>query len=440
MREALQGGARSAEPGAAVAFRFAEHGRGPTKLYRLPDLEEVAWRFEGGAAGAATVVGFASDDDLVYWITDNQALMALDLASGRARVADSNVAVAALSPIGTPIVVRDDRSIATVQARTMHPWTSELDTLPLAIWAVAANRLIALLPGSPRRLALLAEGQNPVSQTIPEGDVVVSTWGEAAAVATDSGLVALDPARPEAVGFRRFDPSPTAVAFSASAHRVYVADGADRLHRVDRYSLDPLDRLELPGVAGAIRVDPLGRLALVRAADGDAIWIVDLARWEVTAVVAGAWSHDLPAVAPDGSVLVRRDREVVALAPPDFQSAAGRAGAARGDRWLAASWDPRRPVLELASDSAPGSGAVPAGQVIYVQVASTSNRDWADDLAGNLRRAGMNGSVLPPDREGDPFRVVLGPYASRDEAQADGRRLGGAPFWIFVRDTLTQNP
>ena len=75
-----------------------------------------------------------------------------------------------------------------------------------------------------------------------------------------------------------------------------------------------------------------------------------------------------------------------------------------------------------------------ASQLIYVQVSSTSNPDWATDLAANLDRAGMQASVLPPESADEPYRVVLGPYATREEAEATRRRLN-MPSWIFTQDT-----
>jgi hypothetical protein len=50
----------------------------------------------------------------------------------------------------------------------------------------------------------------------------------------------------------------------------------------------------------------------------------------------------------------------------------------------------------------------------------------------------MPATVLSPDRAGEPYRVVLGPYPTRDEAEATGRQLG-LPFWIFRRDTTALN-
>jgi cell division protein FtsN len=51
-------------------------------------------------------------------------------------------------------------------------------------------------------------------------------------------------------------------------------------------------------------------------------------------------------------------------------------------------------------------------------------------MAQQLSRAGLAARVLPPTGLDDGFRVVLGPYESRDEAEAIGRKLG-RPFFIY---------
>jgi hypothetical protein len=103
------------------------------------------------------------------------------------------------------------------------------------------------------------------------------------------------------------------------------------------------------------------------------------------------------------------------------------------DRWLVIQWDPRRPALQIAAGAPEGGGPRPTGQELFVQVSSTTNQQWADDLARDLRLAGMRATVLPPVPPDDAFRVVIGPYGTRDEAEDAGRKLG-MPYWIFTRD------
>jgi hypothetical protein len=234
----------------------------------------------------------------------------------------------------------------------------------------------------------------------------------------------------------RMGRSASAVAISPSGHRIYAALRGGTLIAMDRFTGDVIDRVPIPGEAAALRLDPLGRLMLLQATGEDSIWVVDLSRDMVIGRVAGPWGTDLPAVAPDGSVLVRRRNDVFALSPDSLKEM-GRVAGAAGDQWLPVAWDPRRPNLDVGDESQPD--AAQPSQSLYVQVASTSNQAWADDLSKNLRSAGMNASVLKTSDTEDSYRVVIGPFPTREAAEDTGRKLG-RPFWIFSPETdaLTQ--
>lgn len=428
---------REAAAGTAVALRFP-HGRGQhANLFRLPGLTPVAWRFEAGPHRTRRVVGFAGDEDLVLTETDSLELVALDLTSGRARVVDTNIAMSTLGPTGIAYVVRKDGSVARVERRSLTEWPDTFSILPARIWGAARDRLLALVPTPDGpRIDLLSAGQPPVSQRIPEGPVAVANWGDVVAVGTDSGITIIDPAAERSTKHHRLNRI-TALEFSPSAHRIYAATATDSLLLIERFELAEMGRMAMPGTITAMRVDPLGRALLARPAVGDSIWLVDPNRWSLLGAVQGAWDLDLPQIAPDGTVLIRRAEQVVAFSL-DNLSAEGTTVGQQDDMWLVADWVPGRPALELATEAGPEAEPPSPGQLLYVQVSSTSNEAWAGDLAGNLRRAGLDAIVLPPTVADEPFRVVLGPYPTRDAAEAVGRRLG-MPYWIFTRDT-TKTP
>jgi hypothetical protein len=178
-------------------------------------------------------------------------------------------------------------------------------------------------------------------------------------------------------------------------------------------------------------MDPLGRVLLVRTAAADSVWIVDAASLQIAATVQSTWAEDLPTVAPDGTVLLGQDGTLAAF---DWERATmiSSVAARDDDLWLVAGWDPHRPALELTADRRATEQL--AGQLLYVQVSSSGNVAWAEDLAQELRAAGLDATVLQPDSMEERYRVVLGPYTSREEAEDNGRRLG-RPFWILTRDT-----
>ncbi len=438
VKETFRAVAQRTGLGPAIAFRFPESRAGEIALYRLPNLEAISWRFEPTRRGTRSIVGLSSDRELLYAVTTGEELVGLDLATGRVRIVDSSVVAAVLSPTGTPLVVHDDGSVAAVELRSVVPWSNGFATPPAQLWAGVRDRLLAVVEtDSSRSIVLAANGQPPIWQPIPQGRVAVSPWGDLALVATDSGIAYVDPEDPGALRFARVEPPPAFAAFSGSGHRVYIGRADGVLQAADRFTRETVAELALPGAPAEARQDPWGRYLLVRTAVGDSAWVIDLVEWKITGTIGTRWDDDLPAAAPDGSVLYRAGDRVEARSP-DVADAAGQVSERRPDRWAVVAWDPARPALDAEAGGGPAE-AVRPGQLIYVQVSSTSNPDWAADLAANLRRAGMTAAVLAPEVPGDPYRVVLGPYATREEAEITGRQLK-LPYWIFTRDTSSTRP
>lgn len=435
VKDALAATRPPGESQTSVAFRLPGSGRN-TGLYRLPALAEVAWRFEAARAAPAAVVGFVSDEDLVYALTQRQELVALDLGSGLVRTVDSAVARAVMSPTGSVHIVRTDSSVAQVSRRIVTEWDARFSGIPAAMHGAVRDRLVGIVDtgGSPR-LELLSPGQaSGTTQPLPRGEVAFAPWGDAVAVATETGVAILDPTGDAAP--RHFDTSTPVrhVTFSPSGHRLYVADGEARLTVVERFELDVLGTLQLPEPPAALRPDPHGRL-LLAAGSEETVYVIDLVPLSVVGRVRSRWGDDLPTVAGEGLVLAQLDDAVLAVDARSGEEL-GRVESTTRDRWLIAQWDPRRPVLEFATDVA--ETPPPAGQLVYVQVSSSHNPEWARDFAENLRRAGVAATVLPPGSNDELHRVVLGPYRSRDEAESTARRLG-LPFWIFTQDTTSSD-
>ena len=350
---------------------------------------------------------------------------------------DSLVAAAAIGPTGRVHIVRADSSVAVIENRAERRWGSVLAGTPLQIWGAGAGRLVVTVPGdNGPSLSVLSAGKAPIVRRLPQGPVAVSRWGDFGVVGTDSGLVMFDPADSSSTQFLALPHRARAVAVSPAGHRIYVADVEGALLGVDRFELHVIEHVQLPGTGVALRLDPLGRTALVRAARGDSLWVVDVTTFRFVATVRAEWSGDLPAVAPNGGLLVARDGDVIALAPDSLVETGRIPGGAR-DRWLVAEWDPKRPALQLAADTAPRTPD--PGELHFVQVSSTANEAWAEDLARNLRAAGMQASVLSPSLEEDRYRVVLGPFPTREAAEGIGRKLG-RPYWIFTRARQPATP
>jgi cell division septation protein DedD len=65
---------------------------------------------------------------------------------------------------------------------------------------------------------------------------------------------------------------------------------------------------------------------------------------------------------------------------------------------------------------------------VFIQVTASQNEGYARALARQLNEIGFRAQVRDPQGDGAGVRVRVGPYDTRDEAEADGRRLGRTYF------------
>jgi len=229
-----------------------------------------------------------------------------------------------------------------------------------------------------------------------------------------------------------------AVLFSPSGHRLYVAQTDDELVVLDRYSGDRLAAIHLPGPAKGLRNDRFGQWLLVRPASGDSVWVIDVGRWRFAGAVATKWATDLPAVASPNTLVIRRGRDVVGI---DLGSAGlpetGHIEGGAADEWMPVPWRPARDAeaaVTTDSTALAGADSGKAAASVYLQVSSSQNPAWASELADKLRAAGLPASVLAPTRSDEAHRVVLGPYATREQAESTGRKIGMPSFIVSGQD------
>lgn len=106
-----------------------------------------------------------------------------------------------------------------------------------------------------------------------------------------------------------------AIAATPSGDRLFVAlDDDESLRIVDRFEEGVSGKIRLPSQPLALRMDPLGRTLLVRAA-GDSVHVVSLADDRVLGTVTSAWRGDLPLVLPDGAIATARGDDVLLKHP-----------------------------------------------------------------------------------------------------------------------------
>jgi len=424
----------------AVALRLARKG-GDIRAYRLPSLSEIPNALRGRLPAIARAVGLDPESALLFVETDKGDLLSLDLETGRVDSIASGVLLATLGPDETLFAVDGKHRVITIARRVKVVWPQPLATAPRELFGAADQRLVAVMPADPARpttlrLMTVAADQPPAVRPMPlAGDVASTRWGDLVAVASDSGVLLIDPLARREPAFIALADHPRALAFSPSGHRVYVGrrTGAG-LAVLDRYEREEIDGIALPTPASTVRVDVYGRWLLARPSIGDSVWVVDLPIKSLVGSVASTWNADLPTITPDGALVVGQDDDVVAYRPDSLKEV-GRVKGGSADVWIFATWLPRGGYRGAFADVQPGAATAgpvdsAAGGPLYVQVSTSQNEAWSSEMAQQLSRAGLAARVLSPKGPDDGYRVVLGPYPTRDQAEAIGRKLG-RPFWIY---------
>lgn len=414
---------------------------GTARLYASTDLAPVEWRGRGKMPALQLAVGFDLDQALAYAVDSGGGLQALDLATGTTRLLTDGVSGVVLGPEGTLWVVDGKDGVTRVRHRLAKPTGNRLPARPSALYGTVDRQLIAIEPGDSARAVVVGEGPGSATLDIPTTRTAASPWGDLLAVATPSGIELWPPRGGASPRHVRVGGVPSAVRFSAAGHRVYVAREEKDLAVVDRYAGERIRDIDLPGAAGGLRVAPYGAWLLARPAEGDSIWIVNLGSSAYVGTLESPWDLDLPTVIGDATLLLREGKDVVArdLTEPGFPET-GRIKGASADLFMPVQWVPKgsqpepppvRPDTSRAAGTpADSAGPAPAAATVYLQVSRSQNPAWAQELAAQIRDEGFPALVLTPRPGEEAYRVVVGPYPSRDEAEAAGRLLG-RPSFIF---------
>lgn len=412
---------------------------GRPELYHLPDLAPLDWTAEDRFGKVDQIIGSIAEPPQAVVLSAKGRLTAMRLEAGRTRTVVQGAAASVVSADGSLYSVDSAGVPWTVGRRTPERYRGAFDQVPDQLWAGAGGWLVGLDSSAS---ALEALGVSDTLSVIPieSGPVAAAPWADLIAVATDSAVWLHDPhstGKPVRIAGIA---GASSVAFSPSGHQLYAAAG-NRLVVVDRFAARIRTSISLPAEARALRPDPLGRWLLVQPASGDSIWVLDLDRDSLIGAVPGAWNSDLPLVASPNVLVARDGKQIVArdLTRSGLPET-GRVDDAAASLWMAVPWSPIRQDLAaaaLAEDSSDSTvtDSTP-GERIYLQVSSSRNPDWAGELVKKLANAGLDASILKPASDNDPYRVVLGPYPSREAAEESGRTLG-MPYFVISLPAAT---
>lgn len=465
---------RDSRTGPAVAFRLPRDG-GRIRVYYLPSLEETPWGLSGRVSGARAAVGMDGAGRRLLYRDSTGTVESFDLIALREREAAPAHTLAALGADGTLLAVDSSGAVTESQSWGARPWSGTLGRGIAQLFAAPSGRLIALRHRGGDTVAF-GTREAGLSVAAPAPAAVsrgASLDGDAVAFATDSGVAVIEEREATRPWFVKLSGKPRALAFTPSGHRIYVALTERReLAAIDRFARRERRAVALPAQATALRADPWGRVLLALSASDGATLVVGLGSERVLGSVTTPWADDLPAVSQDGVLLCREGTAIVARDAHSLDSL-GAVPRATRDLWFVGRWAPtsgaptiRRelraadapapataaPATAAPATAAPAERAAPAAAsaaattdpkrpapprgTLWVQLSSSTNETWARSLAGDLAAARQPVELVapqPPDRN---WRVLVGPYLTRDAADSAGRSLG-RPYWIVDRTPRT---
>ncbi len=439
-------------------------------LLRGDSLTALDWSIESGIPKIARGLGTDLEEKIVYAVDVDGRLVGLDLFARRSRIYLAAARALVTTPEGVIFGLDSAGHALRFAGRSLTTFRASLDAGPTELVRAPGTQVAAV---STRSGIIQVIGDDGEARRIeaPAGRVTSTWFGDMIAVTTDSGVLFVDPRGKPDPTFHRVSGRLVTAVFSPSGHRLYVAREqgdvavlAPTLRGSTSLDVSDAGTLPLGGRATAIRIDKSGRWLLAKPEKGDSVWLVDVVRRELAATIKTRWADDLPLVTGGRTLVARSGEDVVAYditgnAPVERARLSG----AASDVFMVVPWAPRttlpppEPLAAAPTDTVPAPAEtdsvppaadlipplpanadsmpdvpVPAGPTpVYLQVSSSQNAEWARAFADQLKQGGFPARVLDPAKQDEGFRVVVGPYRTREEADATGRRLG-RPYFVIT--------
>ena len=298
------------------------------------------------------------------------------------------------------------------------------------------------------------------------GRAVRTQVGDRIYFTVDSGLVGIKAKDLSPVGAIQLASRVKALAPTPSGDRVYIVTADSGISVVDRYSGRLSMGVVLPASPQDLRMDPLGRYLIAQFPKTDSAWVIAIGTNRLVGAVPTRWETDLPTITPDGRLALLSGKDVTLVDPEKLDVKSTVTGGAK-DFWYFFAWDGFRPRAQgldqpvtfpsdslndslAASSTTPGASPSPTpgtppettavvtppsmsppSSGFTVSFAALLSEDKAQELANVIKVAGNSAHVVTTTTAGSPiFRVVMGPFATRQEADRIGR-ASKREFWVY---------
>jgi hypothetical protein len=454
----------------ALVLRLPREG-GLARVHAYPAVDSVVWTSAQPAPPVDEVLGFDAEAGLASFVDRTGTPGHIDFRLGDVRRAPRRTRLtSATSADGyTVFGVTSDGSV--VRYTPTASWSFKPPRPARAVFPQPDGSLI-VLAGAPREAVLWKvfppETELLDTAAVPDVQRTLRTQvGDRLYFAVDGGGLAGVRTRTLDVVVRDvpLQGPVEALVATPSGDRVYVLTKDTKGVRVyDRYRERIAATIELPAQPSDLRMDPVGRYLLVRAAEGDSAWVVALGNDRLIGTVRTAWRADLPFVGLDGSIVTAVDRDA-AVVDASTLRVTHRVPGGAGDFWYPFRWAGFRQQEPLGgplgADSARGDSALAHADTSIANAASTGgvrpdsglarvdtaprhaavgyivsfaallSEERARETAEQIRVGDERPRVQPTPRDGSTiYRVILGPYPSRDHAERVGR-ASGQPYWVY---------
>lgn len=453
--------------GAAKAYRFGRDSALWTASERVPPMRRV--------------LGFDEDQGAIAYLDDKGLASRLDLRLAVATPAGAGLLNGVISADGWAVYGLTPAG-QVARATPSGNWNYSPSPAPRMLIPLPDGSLVLLHDeGGRSKLRRLRPPEPRILDTssVPRPELVMRTdLGDRIYFTGDSGLASIrvrDFVRTKSI---KLPERATALVATPSGDRVFVAlEGKKRFAIVDRYA-DKVDRtVDTPDIVTAMRIDSDGQYLLLKAASGDSTFVFAIGTGRMIGAVRTEWREDLPLVGPDGGIAVAQDSDMVIVDAESRRERVRFKGGA-SDRWALVRWNGFRPraagldsPVKFDGDSVedqpvgppqdttraapapvapavvgppaptpsvaptPPPAAAPAKAAATgrwtVAFASLLSEDRARAMALSIKVDGNPSKVVAVTTNGSTaWRIIAGPYESRDAADKAGKRTG-LPFWVY---------
>ncbi len=446
---------------------------GEARVFAYPRLDTVVW--SGAKAPApARVLAFDEEEGVISLVDAKGQPARIDFRQGAAATVTKAKLTGLSSNDGSTVYgITSDGEVERYAASGTWKWKP-----PVAARAVFPQPDASLLVLGERGGHSVVWKVRPPSTRVadsvvlPRVDRALRTQvGDLLYLATEKELTGVRTRSMQRTVSVAFDEPVELLAATPSGDRVFVVTSTGTsVQIVDRYREAVSGSIDLGRHPSDLRMDPLGRYLLARLDTVDSAAVIALGTNRVVGTLATGWRADLPFVAPDGGIAAAQGKDVVVTNGATLRTTARVDGGA-SDFWYPFRWTGFRPRAEgldqpvefagpaVDSSAAPADSAplkdtttapvepAPAPAAPPAPARDTAVRrppigytvsfaallvgDKARELAASIRVGSENARVVTSVRDGSTiYRVVLGPYLTREQAERIGQQSKQS-YWIY---------